>query len=146
MTFIPVDFESAVEPVAAPIGSYVLQITECKVAKTGAQSKRPDSPQFRISLAFAEDDQYQNITHFIPLPHEDDDANSTKFKVLLLKRFCAHFNIPLYGTGIDTEQLAMEMVGAEALTEVTVGEPNDNGDVFNGIKVPRLRGESDDRR
>ena len=146
MTFIPVNVDDVVEPQAAPAGQYALQITEAKLAKTGAQSKVPGSPQFRISLGFTEYDDYQNITHFLPLPNEEDDANATRFKVLLLKRFCAHFGIPLSGSGIDTEQLALEMIGAEAMTEVLMDEPNDNGDVFNSIRVPKLRGEEDNRR
>jgi hypothetical protein len=145
MTFIPVNFDDAIEPQAAPGGRYQLQITECKVVQTGPNSKRPGSPQFRVSIGFPENHEYQNFSQFISLPHEDDTRDSANFKVLLLKRFCALFNVPLNGQGIDTEQLAMEMVGATANAEVGMGEPNDNGDVFNNLKVPKLRNE-DNRR
>jgi hypothetical protein len=146
MTFIPVDFEDAVEPQAAPVGRYQLQIIEAKVVKTGAQSKRPGSPQFRISIGFQDHPEYQNFSQFISLPHEEDDAVAIRFKVLLLKRFCALFNVPLHGDGIDTEELPMEMVGATAEGEVGLSEPNeDTGDVFNNLRVPKLRGEPDDR-
>lgn len=146
MTFIPVNVDDVSEPVAAPIGRYQLQIVEAKITKTGAQSRHPDVDQFRISIGFSENPDFQNIVHFLPIPHEFDDANGTRFKVLLIKRFCELFDIPLKGDGLDTEQLAMEMVGASAFAEVTVGEPNDEGVVYNGLKVPRLRGEPDTRR
>lgn len=146
MTFIPVNFDEAVEPQAASGGRYQLQITACQVAKTGPNSKRPDSPQFRVTIGFPENPEFQNFSHFISLPHEDDEPGSVNFKVLLLKRFCALFNIPLEGNGIDVEQLAMEMVGATANAEVGISEPNDNGDVFNNLKVPKLRNEQQNRR
>ena len=146
MTFIPVNFDEAVEPQAAPGGRYQVQITACQVAKSGANSKRPGSPQLRVTIGFPENPEYQNFSHFISLPHEDDDKNSTNFKVLLLKRFCALFNVRLAGDGIDPEQLAMEMVGATANAEVGLTEPNDNDDVFNSLKIPKLRNEQQNRR
>lgn len=145
MTFIPVNFDDAVEPTSAPSGRYNLQITECKVVKTGPNSKIPDMPQLRVSIGFQDHPEYQNFSQFISLPHEYDTADSSRFKALLIKRFCALFNIPLDNTGIDLDRLPMEMVGATANAEVGLGEPNDNGDVFNNLKVPKLRNEQPGR-
>lgn len=141
MTFIPVNFDDAVEPQAAPGGRYNLQITECKVVKTGPNSKHPDQPQLRVSIGFPDHTEYQNFSQFISLPNEFDEPNSANFKALLIKRFCALFNIPLQHDGIDLERLPMEMVGATAFAEVKQGEPNDSGDVFNNLVVPKLRNE-----
>lgn len=146
MTFISVNFDEAVEPQVAPAGRYQLQITEAKVTKTGANSKRPDSPQYRVSIGFPENPEFQNFSHFISLPHEDDDAKSSNFKVLLLKRFLELFQVRYDNNGFDLEGLAMEMTGATANAEVGVSEPNDNGDTFSTLRVPRLRNENQTRR
>jgi hypothetical protein len=35
----------------------------------------------------------------------------------------------------------MNMIGQTALVDVALGEPNENGDMFNQIRVPKIRGE-----
>lgn len=141
MTFIPANFDEAVEPKPAPAGKYNLQITGCELAKTGPNSKHPGSPQFKVSIAFKDEPNTPNITHYISLPHEQDEPGSANFKVLLLKRFLVLFNIPFDPAGIDTEKMAMDMVGAEANAEVGLSEPNDSGDVYNRLMVPKIRDE-----
>lgn len=142
MTFIPVNFDEAVEPKPAPAGRYNLQITGCDVAQTGPNSKRPGSPQFKVSIAFQDEPNTPNITHYISLPHEEDEASSANFKALLLKRFLVLFNVPFDPTGIDTEKMAMDMVGATANAEVGLSEPDDNGNVYNRLQVPRVKEEA----
>lgn len=142
MTFIPVNLDTAEEQKPAPEGNYALQITQCVEAKTGPNSKNPGSPQFKVTLGFEGRPEIPNITHFISLPAENDEPDSMNFKMLLLRRFLALFNIPYDPAGIDTERMAMDMVGATANVDVTLSEPNDAGDVFNRIKVPKIRGES----
>lgn len=141
MTFIPVNLDDAVEAKPVPNGRYPLQITDCKVAQTGPGSKRPGSPQFRVSIGFQGDVNAPNITHFISLPHEDDEQSSSQYKALMLKRFLSLFNVPYDSRGIDVDQMAMEMVGASAEAEVVQDEPTDNGNVYNRLIVPRLRDE-----
>jgi hypothetical protein len=143
MTFIPVNLEEAQEPKPAPAGRYPLQITSCKEVKTGPSSKNPGSPQFLVSLGFADQPNTPNISHYISLPNEMDEPNSMNFKMLLLRRFLTLFSVPYDSAGIDTERMAMDMVGATADVDVDLSEPNDNGDVFNRIKVPKIRGESE---
>lgn len=145
MTFIPVNFDDAVEPQPVGAGRYDLQITACEVAKTGPNSKVPGSPQFRVSIAIQGEDNAPNITQFISLPNEQDEAKSANFKVLLLKRFLTLFRVPFDPSGIDTERMSMEMVGATANVEVQLGEPDDNGNIYNRIIVPRLPTEADTR-
>lgn len=146
MTYIPVNFDEAVEPQYAAGGRYNVQITECKIVATGPNSKVPGSPQFRVSIGFPDDSGLQNFSHFISLPNEQDEPKSANFKVLLLKRFLELFNVPYDTNGIDTERMAMDMVGATANAEVKLTEPNDEGNVYNTLVVPKLRNEQQIRR
>lgn len=141
MTFIPVNFDDAVEPKPAPAGRYNLQILECKVTESGANSKNPGRPQFKVVIGFQDEPNTPNIQHYISLPHPDDEPSSANFKALLLKRFLTLFKIPFDRSGVDTDKLAMEMVGATANAEVRLGEPNDNGDTFNQLVTPKIREE-----
>lgn len=146
MTFIPVNLDDAVEPKPVPNGRYQLQITGAEVTETGSQSKRPGSPQFRVSIGFVGDVNAPNITHFISLPHEDDEAKTANFKALNLKRFLHLFRVPYSSQGIDLHKMAMDMVGATAEAEVTQDTPDDKGNVYNRLVVPRLKDEASDGR
>ena len=53
MTFIPVNFDEAVEAQPAPAGRYELQILKAQLTESGPNSKNPGSPQFRVTLGFA---------------------------------------------------------------------------------------------
>jgi hypothetical protein len=141
MTFIPVNFDDAQEPKPAAAGQYMLQIVKAEVAETGPQSKHPGSPQLKISIGFVDEPNTPNIMQFISLPNEHDDANSASYKALLLKRFLVHFKIPFDSAGIDTEKVCMEAIGCKASTEVSLDTPTESGDVYNRIKIPKLRDE-----
>lgn len=141
MTFIPANFDDAREPQPAPNGKYRLQIVSCEVGKTSAQSKNPGTPQYIVGLGFMEEEDVPNCRHYITLPAEGDEPKSFKFKLLLLKRFLHLFNVPYDRDGIDVEQLSMDMVGADAMVEVKLGEPNEKGNVYNNIVVPPMPAE-----
>lgn len=143
MSKIAVNFDDAQEPKPVAGGRYDLQILECKSTVTGAQSKNPGSPQFRISIGILGEagENAPAITHFISLPNEGDEKKSFDFKLLLLKRFLVAFKVPFNKNEIDTEELPLQMVGSEANLEVVLTEPNDKGDVYNGIKVPPIKDE-----
>lgn len=145
MTYIPVNFDEAVESSPAPAGRYKLQITGCDIVKTGAQSKNPGRDQLKASIGFTDLTDVPNISQFISLPHENDEPETAKFKVLLLKRFLELFQIPYDRNGIDVEKIAMEMVGNTAEAEVTLSPPNDSGNVYNNLVVPRIKGEPEAR-
>lgn len=136
---INVNFDDAVEPTIAPKGRYTLRITEAKEQVTGPNSKNPGSPMIRVSIGFPENVEYQNFNHFIMLPTEDDDAKSLNNKVLGLKRFLTLFRVPFANGELDVPQLIMDMVGSEADAEVSQTEPNAEGNVYNGLVVPRIR-------
>ena len=141
MTFIPVNLDETQEQRAAPKGIYELQIVGAQETKTGENSKHPGAPMIKVTLGFTDlEVNAPNITHFITLPYEGDENAS--FKLLMLKRFMAAFGIPYSQHGIDTEALVEDMLGLTAVLEVDLTEPNENGDVFNRIRIPRLREES----
>jgi len=133
---IGIDLNETQEQKAAPKGKYNLQITGCKEKESGPNSKKPGSPMFAVTIGFADEPNVPNITHYISLPETHEDT----FKALLLKRFLVLFAIP-FGNDLDTEQLAFAMLGATANAEVGHTEPNDAGDVYNTLVVPKIRGE-----
>lgn len=133
---IPIDVGAAQESKPVPNGVYDLQVTECLDTKS-----QKGAPQFSVSIAIDGHDDAPNLRHFISLPNPDaDDAGKMAFKVLLLKRFLTMFKLPV-PSAIDTEKLAMGMVGAKARGELSLSEPDDNGNVYNRLNVPRLRDE-----
>lgn len=145
MSLIPINLDDVQEPKPVANGRYPLQITGAELTETGPNSKSPGSPIIKVSLGFTGGSKAEqnapNVTHFVSLPNEMDEEKSANFKSLLLKRFLVLFNIPFNSTGIDTEELAFAMVGQEADVEVTLGEPDDNGSVYNRLVIPRIRGE-----
>lgn len=142
MPFINVNLDEAEESQPAAAGMYNLQITECKLQETGANSKVPGSPMFRVTIGFPDEPNVPNLSQFIMLPTENDEPKQLQMKMLNLRRFLTLFNIPYDSNGIDTDQLAMEMPGHTANAEVTLTEPDDNGNVYNRLKVPRIKGEA----
>lgn len=136
MSFLPENLDEIQEATAAPAGSYELQITACEETQTGENSKHPGAPMFKVNLGFVGEPNYNNIVHYISLPFEGDE--NANFKLLMLKRFLSLFHVAYSN---NTEQLAMDMPGQTAQCEVTMSEPDDNGNVYNRLKIPRLRDE-----
>ena len=133
---IPVDVGAAQESKPLPNGVYDLQITECEDTKSQA-----GKPMFKVSLVFEAHPDAPSMRHFISLPVPGEEASKTQYKALMLKRFLAMFNQPI-PNAIDTEKLAMSLVGARAKGEVTLSEPDaETGNVYNRLTVPRLRDE-----
>jgi hypothetical protein len=141
MTYIPVNFDDAVESKPAQPGKYNLQITKCELTKTGPNSAHPGTPMFKVTIGFTDNANTPNITHFATLPNEDDLPEKALGKALFLKRFLALFSVPYDRGGIDTEQLPMDMVGCSAYAEVSLSEPDDSGNVYNRLQIPRIKGE-----
>lgn len=138
--YIAMNIDDAQEQKAAPKGSYELQITGAQVTETGPNSKHPGAPMIKVTLGFTDlEVNAPAITHFLTLPYEGDENGA--FKLLMLKRFLVAFGIPYGSEGIDVEAIAFEAVGKTATIEVTLTGPNENGDVFNRITVPRLSDE-----
>jgi len=137
MSYLPENLDDVEEAKPVALGTYELQIVQCEEKETGPNSKNPGKPMFRVSLALT--DLSLNapaIDHYITLPYEGDGNGA--LKLLMLKRFLALFNVPYSN---DTSTLAMNMIGQTALVDVALGEPNENGDRYNQIRVPKIRGE-----
>lgn len=144
MSYISVNLDDVQEAKPAAAGIYPLRIVKCDVTQASERAKIPGADQFKVSIGFIDEPDTPNITHYISLPHEQDEDGG-KFKALLLKRFLHAFNVPYNADGIDTEEMAMQMVGAEGNCEVTLSDPDDNGNVYNRLRVPRLPNESSRR-
>lgn len=99
MSFITVAIGEAKEKEAAPEGPYNLVITEAKPYHNDNSGK--DS--IECSIGFEEFPDYNNIKHFIALPHESDDAEKMNNKLLSLKKFLERFSIPFEDTGFALE-------------------------------------------
>lgn len=144
MTYIAANFDDVKEQAPVSIGRYELQITGCELTQTGENSKHPGAPMYKATLGFTDLElNAPNITHYITLPYEGDENGA--FKLLMLKRFLHHFNVPeeSYRNGFDAENLAMELVGQSAVTEVGLTEPRGDSDmVFNNIRIPRIPSEN----
>lgn len=143
MPFISINVNEAQEQRPAPIGRYEVQITGAVVGQTGESSKNPGCPTIRVSLGFTDLElNAPNFSHFITLPNENDDEGASKFKTLLLARFLSVFSIHVGDEGFDVDSLAQEMVGNIATIDVGLTKPNDSGDVYNQMNLPRLREET----
>lgn len=141
MAFISANLDDVQEQKPAANGMYELQITGAQNTQSGEKSKHPGSPLLKVTLGFTDPEiNAPVITHYLSLPFEGDENAS--FKLLMLKRFMATFGVAWSSEGIDTEALAMDLIGSRAVLEVGSTEPNENGDYFNTIKVPRLKEET----
>lgn len=141
MTFIPANLDDTIEQKPVPKGKYDLMITNATVTTTGENSKHPGAPMIKAVLGFADTSiMAPVITHFITFPFEGDE--NANFKLLMLKRLLVAFGIPYSNEGIDIEALAMEMVGHTATLDVGLSSPNDNGDIYNNVQIPRIRDEA----
>lgn len=146
MTHIPVNFDEAIEPQPLSNGRYTWQITAAKEAETGPNSKNPGSPQLVFTHtcigSSKEEQNAPQVTQFISLPHSTDEAKSANFKALLLKRYLEAFQIPYSSDGIDTDEIIYHAIGKEASLDTNLSEPDANGNVYNRLVIPRLRGEA----
>lgn len=141
MSFLPINLEDVQEAKPVSPGEYELQITAAQLTETGENSKHPGSPMLKFSLAFTDLElNAPNITHYVTIPSEGDE--NFNFKALMLKRFLVAFGISFGSSGLDLEQVCMEANGHTATLEVTLSEPDDNGNVYNRIRLPRLPEES----
>lgn len=138
--YIAMNIDDAKEQKPAPKGAYELQVTGAQVMETGPGSKHPGAPMIKVTLGFTDlEVNAPVITHFITLPYEGDE--NAAFKVLMLRRFLVAFGVPYSSEGIDVDDISYNVIGKTAKLEVTLTEPNDNGDVFNRVIIPRIRDE-----
>lgn len=134
MPLIPVDTTTAQESKPVANGRYDLTIAD---VDPNARTKA-GKPQIRVSIGIDGHDKAPNVTHFLSLPNSDDDAGKAEFKKLMIERFLVAFKIPHSKGGFNTD----DFVGARANCELTLSEPDDGGNVYNRLQLPRLKGDT----
>lgn len=131
MSFIELaGMDEVSEKKLVPEGSYDLVVTANPKAKTNEESGKMS---LLVILAIEGHPEAANVMHNLALPHKDDEPESRKFKLLMIKRFCHHFKIPMEGNSINTENFA----GARGMQMPLVQEEYNNV-VSNRLKVPPL--------
>lgn len=109
-----------------------------KYALTIAEAEyREDKNDVRVSIGIDDHLDSPNITHFLSLPKQEDDERKAAFKQLMCKRFLVAFGIPHEDTEFDTDDFA----GCTGEVEVVLSDPDDNGNVYNRLRLPRLANE-----
>ena len=136
------NFDDVVEQKPLPKGRYPTQITAGELKETGERSKNPGRPIMQFTVGFTgpskEEQAAPVVRHYVALPHEEDEPASYNFKLLLLKRFLVTYNIP-FSNDFDPEETVFAAIGQTAEVEVDLTEPDDNGNVYNRLVLPKLR-------
>lgn len=144
MPVIPVKLDDIVETKPQPVGRYDLIVESCEEVESSK-----GKPQYEMSIAFDGNETAAPIRHFHSLPIGGEDPKKFNFKVLMLKRLCKMFGIPLSGDEIDTGKIAMALVGRRANAEVSLDKETDaqgnekpGGRLFNRLIIPTLPDEA----
>jgi len=125
---IPINLSELKEAKPVPNGRYGLTIASVEEGES-----QKGLPQLKASVAIDGHDDSPNITHFISLPSPNDDKSEAK--AIFLARFLTTFSIPFDEGGFDLD----DFPGAAAdNVEVTLSKPDDSGNVYNRIVLPKL--------
>jgi|TARA_R100001530_G_scaffold133764_1_gene107632 hypothetical protein len=128
------DLDQDYEGKPVPEGEYSLRCVSCEKRQSKA-----DKPMLQIMIVV--DEQVEGvpninpINHFISLAQKKDDTDTKSFKMQMLTRFLVCFGIPFEADGFAEE----DIVGATANCFVEQDEPNDNGDIYNSLRLPRVK-------
>jgi len=133
---IPLNLNDIQESKPVPNGRYDLVIASADEGK----NKEGTKDQIKVSLGIQGQDKAPNVTHFISLPSTGDDPQKSNFKMLLLKRFLFAFKIPFDSDGFNVDDFA----GATASCDLTLSEPDDSGNIYNRLQLPRLPTEGNE--
>lgn len=127
MARIEVNLADVHEPQPVPAGQkYKLTIAEA--------IHREDKSDIEVSIGIDDHLDAPNIRHYVNLPKPEDDERKVMYKKLFLSRFLYWFNIPHDGDAFDTDDFA----GATAELDLSLSEPNENGDVYNRLMLPKV--------
>lgn len=129
MPAIGVNLSEVQESKPVPGGTYSLTIAEAEYVE--------EKHQIVVHIGIDDHLDAPNIRHYISLPNDQDDARKSAFKALMLKRFLVAFGIEHSDDEIDPDNFA----GCSAELELTLTEPNDNGQIYNRIVLPFLPDE-----
>lgn len=118
------------EPKPVPGGErYNLTISEAEINE--------EKKYVRVSIGIDDHLDAPNVTHFLSMEKEEDEAGKAAFKRLMAKRFLVAFGIAHDDDGYDTDDFA----GAQAELELALSEPDENNRVYNRLVLPRLEDE-----
>ena len=133
MPFISVALQDAKEPEAVPEGEYDLRIMKHE----DGESKKSGNPMTTIFIKI-EDAAHPNaalVRHWLVPPTNETPADQRQMRLLDIKRFLTAFNIPMEGEGFNSDDLD----GATARCMLTQDEDEESGNVYNRLKLPRLK-------
>lgn len=132
MSFItlPGNPDDVAEPQVAPEAEYPLVIAHAEF-----YTNDKGNNLIKCTIGFEGHPEYQNMGYWVQIPNEDDDADRVNKKLLGIKRFFALFNIPHEGNSFNVE----DFFGCTATAKVGQTEPDDNGNVYNELYVPRVK-------
>jgi hypothetical protein len=131
MSFIELaGIDDVSEKKTVPEGSYDVVVTANPKAKKNEESGKIN---LLVVLAIEGHPEAANILHNLALPGAEDEPESRKFKLLMIKRFCHHFKIDMTGGQLNTENFA----GAR-MAQCPVVKDEFNNVVSNKLKVPPL--------
>jgi len=89
----------------------------------------------RIKHAFEGIDNAMPATIWLSLPGPDDTPDVMKFKLRTLARYLHASGIPFESNGFNDEDIE---IGTTFSCRVTLSEPDDNGNSYNNLLLPRL--------
>lgn len=148
MPFIAMPLDQAKEDELCPEAEYELRISDVQ----DKDSKRGD-PMLQIMIDITNPpDGISNpapIFHYISMPTEHDEPKSFQYKLRMIRRLLAVFNIPFEANGFNTEDL----MGAEGECLVAQEERTKEGDSGNRIgtgeyshvmRLPKFANEVDE--
>lgn len=133
---IPLNINTAKEQRPVVLGKYNLTIAVTEEAKT-----RAGDPQLKISIGIDGHDDAPNLMHFMSFPNEKDDKDKATFKALMMRRFLAAFNIAFEVDGDNTSFDTDDFAGAKANVTLTISDPDENGNTYNRLQLPKLKDE-----
>lgn len=135
MSFIEVDgLGNVKEPTVHPEGP-----AQLRVIHVGEPYNSPKSGRLVVQVMheIEEAGDWQPVNHYLTFPMEGDEDNTKSLMMLGLARYLHAAGAPMEGNGFDPNDLN----GLSFQAYLIQSEPNDNGDVFNNIKLPRLPNE-----
>ena len=132
MPFISVPLDDAKEAEPVPEGEYDLRIVK---AEDGESKKGNAMTTVYIKI---EDSAYPNaalLRHWITYPDKDTPADQRQMRLLDIKRFLTCFGVAMEGNGFNSDDL----LGASGRSFL-YQEEGDDGNVYNRLRLPRLKG------
>lgn len=136
MPFIQAPLAEVKEDVQVPEGEYDLRVVDVKVR----ESEKDDiNTVYALTIA-VESDEFPNaqpVRHWLTIPKPSHEYADLMWRSL--KRFLHCFGIPFEANGFDDGDLE----GATGRCFVGVAEPDEQGNTYNELRLPRLPQEED---